>query len=178
MTIGSLETARALHRHFNGREGSKPAPKGFSYVGAGCYRVVYLERATNTVYKLGNYDSNVNEAYMSRKLARKSTRSLGFELRIPKTRTFRVPNSSNRYGYSYPVRVVAQEYAGNARSTYCASQDDWMEDVPPCDCKPYSNICWTEVHKRVIEFSGLGDIHGQNILMDTNKVFWLIDMAD
>lgn len=178
MTVGSLDTARMLFRHFGGDQDSyKRAPKGFRRIGAGCYRTVYLEKSTDTVYKIGSHWANTSEAFNARRLRRKSTKSLGFELIVPETRTYRMPAPPSRYGYSVRACVSAQQYAGKARGTYCASQDDWMEDVPDCDCKSKSPICWSIVHNRVREFSNLDDIHGENILMDRNGVFWLIDLG-
>jgi len=135
-----------------------------------------LEKATDTVYKIGDYDANTHEAFMARKLRKKSTRSLGFELRIPETRTYRMP-SLKFNGYTSRECVSAQEFAGTSRNTYCAAQDDWMTDIPPCNCKGRTNICFTTVHKRIVEFSDLSDIHGSNVLVDSNNVFWLIDLG-
>jgi hypothetical protein len=167
MTIGDPATAKMLAHHFQYRSPElKPAPKGFSRIGAGCYRVALLERATETVYKLGDYDANVMEAFTSRRLARKSTKSLGFTLKIPASRTYRT---------SPHDRIIAQEYAKGGKSTYCASQDDWMERTPECDCK--RELCFKTVLDRITEFSGLQDIHGSNVLVDSSDTFWLIDMG-
>lgn len=172
-TIGNRDTALMLHRYF-GKDESKRAPKGFRRIGSGCYRTAYLERATNTVYKIGDYSANVHESAMSRRLRRRSTRNLGFDLYIPRTRTYRVPSVPYR-GRHYPECVSAQEFAEGARFTACDAQDSWMDDVPDCSCK--APLCYAVVLERIIEFSGLEDIHYANVLVDSSEVFWLIDMG-
>lgn len=175
-TIGSHETALMLHKHFNGdMDNYKRAPKGFRRIGSGCYRTAYLERATDTVYKIGSYSANIHESATSRKLRRKSTRSLGFELVIPRTRTYRTPSTSGWNNRAYPSCVVAQEFAKDSKFTDCDAQNDWMVDIPPCNCK--APLCFAIVHQRIIEFSDLSDIHSSNVLVDRQNRFWLIDMG-
>ncbi len=182
MTIGSLETARMLNTHFSD-SWCRRSPNGFNKVGEGTYRMAVLEKDTNVVYKLGDYQSNISEAYNARRLRRKSTRNLGFVLHIPRTRTYRMPSTRYKRPYRdydevFQHCVVAQGYAGKGTKwTYCASQDDWMMNVPDCNCYNRSKICFTTVHQRVIEFSGLDDIHCGNILIDRNNEFWLIDLG-
>ncbi len=179
MTIGNLDTARILFKHFEQDDygPARPALKGFRKIGSGCYRTAYLEVATDTVYKIGEYDANVDEAYNARRLRRRSTRSLGFRLYIPETRTYAMPSGMSWNGHSYRRCVSAQEYAANAKATECAAQDDWMDEVPPCNCAGKGPICFAIAHQRIMEFSGLSDIHYENVLIDNAGVFWLIDLA-
>lgn len=177
MTIGDAQTARMLFEHFGrGNELHRRAPNGFRRIGEGCYRTAYLDKKNSVVYKIGSYEANISESEISRKLRRKSSKSLGFTLRIPHTRTYRMP-ITNQYGNDYPNNVIAQEFAANSNFTYCNSQDAWMAEIPPCNCKGRSEICFAEVHDKVASFSGLSDIHGANLLMDKDKAFWLIDMS-
>jgi hypothetical protein len=172
MTIGSLHTARMLHEHFNVNQKSR-APKGFNRIGEGSYRAVYLEKATNLVYKVGNYDANIEEWNNYRALRRKGFKRIGFDLRIPKTYAY--PSLSHYSGLTGNLGVVVQEFAANASTTYCASSDTWMDKIPDCNCK--SDICFTTVHERINKFTGIEDIHGENILIDKSKTFWLVDLA-
>lgn len=174
-TIGDRNTALMLGRHFTYPDGYmggfKRAPNGFRRIGDGVYRVAFLERATSTVYKIGDTWSNLNEAKTSQKLRRKSSRSLGFELRVPHTRAWYV-GSTNPDGESNIIN--AQEFASGGKNTYCKAQDTWMDDHP-CTCK--RNVCYAKVLEAVSEWSGLDDIHCENVLIDKAGVFWLIDMG-
>jgi hypothetical protein len=166
MSIGDPTTARRLHVYYGDDcPEIKRAPNGFRRIGAGASRVAILEKSTGTVYKIGDTDANVNEAYTSRKLSRKSTRSLGFDFKVPVTRT---------YLADHLTRVGAQQFV-KGRSTYCSSQDDWMSVIPDCDCR--FTPCFKTVLDRLTEFTGLYDIHGENVLVDKNATFWIIDMA-
>lgn len=187
-SIGSAETARALYSAFNGepytRSGYyKKTPKGFRRIGAGCYRTAYLETATNVVYKMGNSSQNLMEWGNARMLRRKSSKSLGFKLVIPRTRAYVMPRRKFMDWQGRPYfrdadYVIAQEFAGKVRKTYCAAQDTWMSDVPACNCKKPAGICFEQVHERIIDFTGLTDIHGENVLMNKEtREFWLIDLA-
>lgn len=185
-TIGNPDTARALFNYFEGDRYAKRnrAPKGFNFLGAGCYRTAYLEKATNTVYKIGSYSANVSEAANSRRLRRLSQRKLGFEVRIPVTRTYRMPSSryfrgrrwhgEDAAGYLVPECVVAQEYAPNAKYTDCEASEVWRDDVV-CTCK--AQFCYADALSRLGDWSGLDDIHSGNILVDDKNVFWFIDLA-
>lgn len=177
-TIGDAGTARMLNAHYNGEiDLNKRAPKGFRKVGDGASRLAIVDKSTNVVYKIGDGTNNLIEAKVARRLRKKSTRNLGFELKIPHSRTYQV---SNDYPHGRIVSYVgAQEFAANASHTYCAVQDNhWMDEKQQCNCKRRTPICFSTVHDRVKEFSGIEDIHGLNILVDRNSVFWLIDMAD
>jgi hypothetical protein len=174
-TIGDLDTARMLSKHFEDRDPyEKRAPRGFNKLGAGCYRTAFLEKATKTVYKIGSYEANRSEAYNARRLRKKSTRNLPFDLYIPHTRTWQVGKTTNRFGRSYPLNVIAQEFAEGAKFTHCDALDTWIKDVK-CNCK--SNICFAKIHQMIVDFSDLEDIHSGNILVDKNNVFWFIDLA-
>ncbi len=182
MSIGNADTARRLYTHFKGdMDSSKRAPNGFRKVGTGCYRMAVLEKATDVVYKIGSYESNTSEAFNSRRLARLSTRKLGIDLRIPRTRTYTIPNAlipetfRGWNGKQPRENVVAQEYAKGARHTYCMMEDSgWMAH---CRCTCKQDICFATVHNLVSEFSWLEDIHSGNILVDKNMTYWLIDLA-
>lgn len=184
MSIGTHATARMLADHFGqdpytARGYYKRAPKGFKRIGDGCYRVAFLEKSTSTVYKIGEHWCNAAEAANARRLSKKSTRSLGFELVIPATRTYRVSDAEpNWRGISQRRSVVAQEFAANARQAYCPAMDTWMENVPACTCKRKGlNVCLKDVHDRLEEWSGLSDIHGGNVLLDNQGRLWFIDLA-
>lgn len=166
-TIGDHTTARLLYKHFENLSVTK-APKGFSHIGGGCYRAAYLHRASGVVYKIGDWESNSNEAYTARRLRKRSTRSLGFELLIPHTRTYVMGRSD--YG---PINVVAQEHAANSSYTHCDADYNWRDGK--CDCK--HKPCFSEVRTRIAEFTGLNDMHGENVLIDKLDRFWLIDLG-
>jgi hypothetical protein len=174
MTIGNIEAARTLHKAIMVDERNR-APKGFNKIGEGCFRTAYLEKSTKTVYKLGDADINTYEAKMSRRLRARSKRSLGFELIVPETRTFRMPRRKSRF-YDAMVQdyVVAQEFAEGATYTYCPMMYSW-ERHKGCTCK--REVCFATIIERVTEWSNLGDIHEANVLVDQMDRFWLIDMG-
>lgn len=185
MSIGTQETAVALTNHFKpgpypyspyDQNGFKRSPNGFKRIGAGAFRVAYLEKSTETVYKIGMPKVNVRESVNARRLRRKSTRSLGFDLVIPQTTTFRTPNIVDYVGRPVVNRVVAQEFAKGAKHTYCRMMDFEWHDHVTCTCK--NTPCFNEVHRVIGEFTGLLDIHSGNVLMDKKGTFWLIDIAD
>lgn len=170
-TFGDRDVAEALYMG----EIKGTIPERFRLIGSGCYRVAYLDTLENLIYKLGAYDSNVSEAAMARYLSRKSKKGLGFDVRIPRTRTFRMKSYPNPRGYREPTCVSVQEYAENAHYTYCEAQNTWMSDVPDCNCG--NDPCFAEVLEKITGWSGLDDIHAENVLVDNYEVFWLIDLA-
>jgi len=177
--IGSAVIARALYRHFNGTprtydrmsgSGFKRAPNGFRRIGSGCYRVVYLHKESGLVYKIGDNDANFYEAENASRLRAKSSADLGFELVVPRTRYVTVDENAG-------MGMAIQEFAPNARATYCMTQYNWggVSDYD-CTCKR-KDVCYGDVHRAVEAWSGLEDIHCYNVLVDRDDRFWLIDLA-
>lgn len=171
-TLGDLTTARTIFKHcttnlWNDKHMRYArAPVGFNRIGSGISRVAYLHKPSSVVYKYGDKSSNLNESQASRRLARRSTKSLGFDVRIPRTRTYNMANDHDS--------IAAQEFV-KGRPTYCRSMDIWREDVK-CTCG--SPICFKTVIDRISDWSQLEDIHDANVLVDGNSTFWIIDMAD
>lgn len=173
MTFGDRATAFALLQHYNAlMEGNgKPRIPGFTELGKGSYRHAFLHSESGLVYKVGNYYSNVNESSMSRYLRNKSQRDLPFEVVIPRTRTYRFTGDIGAGGYREPVCVSVQEYAADAEPTVCE-----IEYGGDCTCD--HDPCYTSVWDYIENWSGLCDMHSDNVLVDSLDRFWLIDMAD
>lgn len=165
--LGDPSTAAMLLNHYSGVK--KRAPKGFRKIGEGVSRTAILEVATGIVYKVGDSNDNENEAFTAALLRRSSNKKFsGFTLKIPFT-------------YPYDLdkgMVLAQEYAANARFTNCSLEDSWFKPDAKCTCKRYSAKCFTDIHSEVSDYTGLADIHCENLLLDKNGVYWLIDMAN
>lgn len=170
-TFGDAALARTLYDRVNNSY-RRSAPKGFTKIVEGSYRKAYLHRESQIVYKVGDNDANRSESANSRRLARLSQRNLGFEVKIPKTRTYRMPNWTYG-GHAYGSSVVAQEFALGAKPTNCASVDWWVKRE--CNCG--APVCYTDVLGAIGEWSRLEDIHSTNVLVDKAGVFWLIDIA-
>ena len=176
-TFGDVNVAKQIYNHTFGQNTWPPprAPKGFKRVGSGAYRDAYLHKPSGLVYKVGDYDSNVSESYVSRKLRRKSTRGLGFELYVPRTRTYRMPSYAWNDGDApEPMCVVVQEFAASARHTTCELFDGWRENRK-CSCR--QTPCFADILTTIEQWSEVEDIHGGNVLVDKNKTYWLIDMG-
>jgi hypothetical protein len=182
MTIGNEATAKMLHTYFNGdaSSGTRRSPRGYRRIGEGAYRSAILERATDTVYKIGDSWANETEVQTASRLIRKrkAPKRLGFELVIPETQGFRVGKDS----YGEDVTMVAQQFAKDAKGTWCSATGKILWDSPwgkPCDCKGRNyGLCFGQALKRIKEWTGLGDIHALNVLVDKSGRFWLIDMGD
>lgn len=180
-TFGDRDTAMMLYTHFNGESDSnRRSPNGFRRIGTGAYRTAILDKSSNIVYKIGDSGENLSEARNSRRLIRKSTRNLGFNVRIPRTRTFTVPSAmcANSF-YEGTDRVIAQEYAVGALYAYCSNYNYWMgwgraPELTTCGC---IGVCRGEALSKLVDWSGLGDIHYGNVLVDMDNTFWIIDMA-
>lgn len=172
-TFGDHATARELWGSYSV---SSPwqSPKNLKLIGEGASRDAYLDKSSNLVYKIGDSEANAYEAYMARRLAKKSKKALGFNLHIPRTRTYRMPDEvyGGRLVRSY---VTAQEYAANARPTECDMYYQWAQPDAKCSCN--HTPCFIAVHEAIAEWSGLEDIHSENVLIDNNDTFWLIDLA-
>lgn len=178
MTFGSRETATMLFNHYNGDPDlalERRAPKGFRRIGDGAYRTAILDKANNIVYKIGDYDSNVSESWNSRRLRRRSTARLPFELYIPRTRTYRMKGVQNPWGAKWPQCVSVQEYAQGARPTICAKSRYDYGFERACTCR--RPICHSEVANIIADFTELDDLHFNNVLIDRFNVYWLIDIA-
>jgi hypothetical protein len=140
-----------------------PAPKGFKKIGSGCYRVAYLHRPTEIVYKVGSAHTNLEESRNARALSRRSTRGMRFNLHIPRTRTYLMNDGG---------RVIAQEFAKGAKGTYCSAIYGYESG---CSCE--REVCFATVLDTIRKWSGLEDIHEKNVLVDKKNVFWFIDLA-
>lgn len=171
--VGNIASARRIAAYVEA-DAPMAKPKGFRYLGEGCYRTAYLEKSTKTVYKVetGGECSNYVEVDNARRLIRKSTRSLGFDLTVVRTRLFDT-SSSSRWG----TTVNAQEFAIGADITFCEAEAFYMDPVPDCSCRKPFGLCFVEVQNRVKDWSGLQDVHSENILVDKKGMFWLIDMG-
>lgn len=178
-TFGSREVARDLFEWTIANERDKDmerAPEGFYFLGAGCYRYAYLHTESDLVYKVGTYSENIKESANARRLIRRSTRQLGFDLHIPRTRTYRMRSTMHEfYGYNMPNCVVVQEYAPDAQFTECDAIDDWMDITPPCSCN--NSPCYADVLREITRWSRLDDIHYGNVLVDNAGRFWIVDLA-
>lgn len=172
-------TAQSLHSAFQQRNSYRrmeSVPDNFKRIGEGAYRTVFLDEESGIVYKVGNYKCNVSEAAAARKLAKRSTKELSFDLRIPRTRTFRMPSdATDRYGHKIPQCVVAQEFVKGAVETWC-DLSSYGHDNPECSCQRHGE-CFADILTEIEEWSGLFDIHSENVLMDENGVFWIVDLA-
>lgn len=176
-TIGSDATARALFSYFKGdpydnrqtsRSCFKRAPKGFRRIGSGCYRVAFLDVAANVVYKMGQNHANIAEAENAERLANMPTDTLPFDLVIPATRVVEIDENAS---------VIVQQFAANARPTDCMTMYNYEGfSNYKCTCKR-KGLCFGDMLKTVESWSGLGDIHCYNVLMDRDERFWLIDLA-
>jgi len=172
--IGSAAIAQALYKHFGGDpyyrngDGFKRAPNGFRRVGSGCYRVAYLHRESSLVYKIGQQDANYHEVENASRLGALPTGGLGFNLVIPRTEYIEIDDNNG---------IAVQEFAANARATYCMTQYNWggVSDYD-CTCRR-KDVCYGDVHRAVEAWSGLEDIHCYNVLVDRDDRFWLIDLA-
>lgn len=164
-TIGTPQTAAM----FASLRFGAVAPEGFRKIGQGCSRVAYLEKSTDIVYKVGGLWANRHEADISRRLKRKSTRSLGFDLVIPQTRLW------YKDAWTQHKSVNAQTFAKGAKATECAAEAYW--DETECNCDKPIGLCYFTAIERVAEWSGLEDVHSNNLLVDKKNVLWLIDMG-
>jgi hypothetical protein len=172
-TIGNSALAKDLFisvmgpNHYG--DGKPDAP--WTYLGSGCYRTAYLHKPTNVVYKIGDSWTNKAEALNARNLRRKSTRSLPFDLYIPHTRTYTF-KSMSRHGD--PAVIISQEFAAKAKYTACKMDETWRDDRK-CTCK--QALCYYDVQCAVAEWSGLEDLHSENLLVDNKGRFWVIDLG-
>lgn len=177
-TFGDARVARTLWNYFGGEQpptGGKRTPPGFSKLGAGAYRAAYLHKESQLVYKIGCPISNLQESSNSRRLIRKSTRSLTIDLRIPRTRTYSMPALKD---WQDPGNIIVQEYAKGARFAHC-DRYLWEGEVfskKRCSCE--LAVCAADALAQIFTWSGLEDIHCGNILVDQNNTFWFVDMAD
>lgn len=172
-----MENAHALYAAYkknfiknNGYFERFKAPKGYSFVGDGASRVVYRKRGGDFVYKLGYSYENLAEAAAYRRLSRKSTKNLPFKLAFPYTRNFYVDSFDNMKIY-----VAAQQFI-KGKETNCSLDYNGRGQPYPCNCN--NDPCFSHVREAISDFTNIFDMHGGNVLIDKNKTFWVIDMAE
>lgn len=169
-TFGDIDLAREIHAAYNGNVWGS-VPEGWRHLGAGSYRSAYLHLDSMTVYKVGDYEQNIMEAANSRRL-RRAHLSLSVEIGIPRTRTFRVKSTEYRYGRAIPECVVAQEYVIGDFAIAC---DSMYDSGFPCSCE--SDPCHGRIMEEIEQNTGISDIHSENVLIDLDERWWIIDIA-
>ena len=155
--IGSRMLAEALTALYSDAWDNSPELAGFSYVGEGCSRVVYLG-PDNVVYKIlqGDYDeANLDEAENYKLIDRKGGLPGGWEL--AKCRLI--------------GDVLAMEYVEGMHS-------EWHTYDEPCNesCERLGK-CVNDVENEIRRATGLSDIHGENYLLRKDGVKVLIDYS-
>jgi hypothetical protein len=100
---------------------------------------------------------------------------LAFPIYIPRARTYRMPDYKSGRGVNYPSVVCVQEYAQDAEFTHCSAVDASWDDDAVCTCM--RDLCHATVLEELAAWSGLGDMHGENVLLDPSERYWIIDFG-
>lgn len=148
----------------------KIAPRGFRTIGGGAFKTAVRETASGLVYKIPKgsdmTDQNLeyeNSVSLSRR--RSTMKRLGFEVRVPKT---------SRYSFDGRV-ILAQEFVP-AKPTPCG-YEPFFWDEGTCSCKRAAGFCFGEARAAIADWANLEDVHSDNILIDVNKVMWIVDIG-
>lgn len=163
--IGTLREATTILRWYETPKWQKKLPKGWTHVGSGCYRTVYLS-PKGVCYKVGTTWSNDMEVKKAKTLSRFTKLAEKYNFRIPKTNAFRIKGSSGEM-----ETIVAMEYI-KGKTTYCNGNESTN-----CCCgyTPCIDSQRGSMSARLSHW--VSDMHSANVLVDGNGVLVPVDMG-
>lgn len=148
--------------------------EGFTYVSAGCSRVVFRHILTGWAVKYGSPNTNKSEVKninRTRKALAGANFDQPFKLHIPRT-TFPVKSDPT---------VIIQEFAADAKPTKCMLNCWWDAEYVGkdkfCDCNqtPCHAAVLEEVATWLANFQ-ISDMHYNNLLFSGGE-YWPVDMG-
>lgn len=140
------------------RRGNSDTEK-FRYLGSGISRVAWLHRESGDVVKIGDMDSNENEVRNSERLY--SEPSLKGKVNIPV--------AIHLFDCGEYDSVILAEYVDGETTTCNAYYGRY------CDCG--HSPCHVAVQNNLVELTGVGDLHYDNVLVKDGE-YWIVDLGN
>jgi len=157
------------------REISARMPKGWTWVGAGCYRSVYRSPA-GVLYKVNrdlcdDYNGNTQEA---NNILDKAP-DMPWYVQCPAMALYEVDNTSAYGEWTDTVLAMVEVDRSIAFEECDGTECDYRNCSSNEGCKALDIQCASQAFSRAGEFTF--DAHAGNVFPDRNGIIWIVDLG-